>query len=94
MLQGEGCGRQKTVFVQSEVVGTGPQDEGRRADSCRQLVGQREVGEEEGPSASMCLHMIALLSCVESGAQLTLIVQQQVLGIVNLLEELGGGTVI
>ena len=93
-MQGESCGRQKTVFVQPKVVGTGPQDEGRRADSCRQLVGQREVTQEEGCSASMCLHMIALFSSVERRAQLTLIIQQQVLGIVNLLEELGGGTVI
>ena len=94
MRLGRCNGNQKTVFVQSEVVGASPQDEACWADSCRQLVGQREICEEQGSSSSMCLHMIAPLSCMESRAQLTLIVQQQVFGIVNLLEKLRASTVV
>ena len=88
LLHGPACGRQESLFVQSEVVGTSPEDERGGLHSRRQLVRQREVGEEESASASMSLEVEATLSRGESRAKLTLIVQEQVFGVVDLLEKL------
>ena len=54
-------------------------------------MGQWEIGEEKTSLGSLETFLILILGEVERVPKLSLIVQQEAIGIVDLLEELRGG---
>ena len=83
------CHRLETLLVKTIVVSSSPADEGKGTNDSSQFVSHWEVSKEESSRASFHHVIILLLGVEVSGTEFTLVIKEQVLGVVDFLKELG-----